>query len=391
MKEEIRKMDQTVASSSKFMKELKGADTQYIAMGQAIADFWDTSDVPQDPIASNTPSYPSLGCLDEEPKEELTEAQYGYYSLKREITMEKLALACEIYCTHLKEYDEADPKKRSKKYLLQYNDISNRLHGQFEVVASMLSLPFEESLFAYPTLDYIMEMEKQKDLSEKGRNFFQELMRQIEIKNAIAEKVLQNRYTIVVNSSEMAEADKQHKDYQKESKRLMDFCRKMIDKKYKEAGYIDLEQPQEIPDVKPISKKELDEKITEAIIKPKKAQAIGENTTPPHYSEEMSRYEPPLPVKKREQEEALENIREMTNEGSKGSKSEKLAEGETELSWDHEGLEPYPGPGKPKPKGVLENLNLQKKKLIKEFLQRHAPNVKGIMMKKIVLNPHLKK
>ena len=53
-----------------------------------------------------------------------------------------------------------------------------------------------------------MEMVEQKDLSEKGRNFFQELMRETEMKNAIAEKVLQNRYTIVVNSSEMAEADK---------------------------------------------------------------------------------------------------------------------------------------------------------------------------------------
>ena len=154
MKEEIRRMDQAVASSSKFMKELKRADTQYIAMGQAIADFWDTLDVPQDPIASKIPSYPSLESLDEEPKEELTEAQCGYYSLKREIIMEKLAEAYEIYCTHLKEYEEADTKKRSQKYLLQYNDISNRLHGQFEVVASMLALPFEESPFAYPTLDF---------------------------------------------------------------------------------------------------------------------------------------------------------------------------------------------------------------------------------------------
>ena len=151
MKEEIRRMDQVVASSSKFMKELKGADTQYTAMGQVRADFWDTSDVPQDPIASNIPSYPSLESLDEESKDELTEAQYGYYSLKREIIMQKLAVAYEIYCTHLKEYEEADPKKRSQKYLLQYNDISNRLHGQFEVVTSMLALPFEESLFAYPT------------------------------------------------------------------------------------------------------------------------------------------------------------------------------------------------------------------------------------------------
>ena len=57
MKEEIRRMDLAVASSLKFMKELKGADTQYTAMGLAIADFWDTSDVPQDPIASNIPSH----------------------------------------------------------------------------------------------------------------------------------------------------------------------------------------------------------------------------------------------------------------------------------------------------------------------------------------------
>ena len=117
--------------------------------------------------------------MDEEPKEELTEAQYEYYSLKREIIMEKLAVAYEIYCTHWKKYEETDPKKRCQKYLLQYNDISNRLHGQFEVIASMLALPFEEFLFAYPTLDYIMKMVEQKDLNEKGRNFFQELMREI--------------------------------------------------------------------------------------------------------------------------------------------------------------------------------------------------------------------
>ena len=153
MKEEIRKMDQAVASVSKFMKELK----------ETIANFWDTSDVPQSSTASNIPSYPSLESLDEKPKDELTEAQYGYNSLKREILVEKLAAAYKIYCTHLKEYEEVDPKRRGQKYLLQYNDISNRLHGQFEVVASMLALPFEKSLITYPTLDYIMDRVEQKD------------------------------------------------------------------------------------------------------------------------------------------------------------------------------------------------------------------------------------
>ena len=38
----------------------------------------------------------------------------------------------------------------------------------------------------------------------------------------------------------------------------------------------------------------------------------------------------------------------MTNGGSKGSKSEKQVEGDTDLSWDHEGLEPHLEPSKPK-------------------------------------------
>ena len=58
MQEKIKKLDQAVASSSKLMKELKRADTRYLAMGQAIADFWGTSDVPQDDDATRIPSYP---------------------------------------------------------------------------------------------------------------------------------------------------------------------------------------------------------------------------------------------------------------------------------------------------------------------------------------------
>ena len=118
MQEKIREMDQAVASSSKLMKELKGADTQYVAMGQAIADFWNTSDVPQDEGATKIPSYPSLESLDQEYKDELSDIQYAYYSTKREIIMKKLTTAYEIYSAHLKEYEEADPGRKTQKYLL---------------------------------------------------------------------------------------------------------------------------------------------------------------------------------------------------------------------------------------------------------------------------------
>ena len=93
----------------------------------------------------------------------------------------------------------------------------------------------------------------------------------------------------------------------------------------------------------------MDEKIKEAWIIPEEAQNIGENTIPPQYSREISRYEPPIPVKEKEKEDLLEKVREMTSGESKGSKDEKQAEGETELSWNHEGLEPYPSPERPKP------------------------------------------
>ena len=258
------KLDQAVASSSKLMKELKRADTQYLAMGQAIADFWDTSDVPQNDDATRIPSYPSLESLDQEYKEELSDIQYAYYNAKREAIMKKIDTAYEIYSDHLKEYEEADPKRKTQKYLLQYNDISNRLHGQFEVVTSMLGLPFKETLDTYPSLDSIMRVVEQEDLREKGESFFEELMGEIEIKNAIAAKVYQNKSLEVTNSKEETEITMEFEGYKKESWKLIDFCKRMIDKRGKRGQYEELEHPQGVQDVKPISKKELDEKINEA-------------------------------------------------------------------------------------------------------------------------------
>ena len=129
---------------------------------------------------------------------------------------------------------------------------------EFETVVAMLNLPFQESLMTYPSLEYVMDIVQQEDLSDKSRDFFQELIREVKIKNAIAQKVLNNRLAIVGTSEEEAEVNLQHKEYQKESFRLLKCCRRMIEKKDKEAGYIEFDQPEEVPDVKPITEKELD-------------------------------------------------------------------------------------------------------------------------------------
>ena len=73
---------------------------------------------------------------------------------------------------------------------------------------------------------------------------------------------------MVGNSEEEAAVDLQHKEYQKESLSLLRYRRKMIEKKDKEAGYIEFDQPEEVPAVKPITEKELDQKLKEALIEP---------------------------------------------------------------------------------------------------------------------------
>ena len=91
----------------------------------------------------------------------------------------------------------------------------------------------------------------------------------------------------------------------------------------------------------------------------------------------MSRYEPPLPVKKKEQEKVLEKVREMKNGESKGSKSQKQAEGETELSWDYEGLEPYLGPEKPKSQRSHKDSKPSEKEVDKRVSPKACCKCKG--------------
>ena len=113
MREEIRKMDQALAKSSTFIKKMKNEDSQRAALNKAISDFWDTTDVPQETSPVKIALYPSLESLNEELKEELTEAEYEYYTKKRMVLVEKMAMANAIYLAHLRNYEQQDPKDRS--------------------------------------------------------------------------------------------------------------------------------------------------------------------------------------------------------------------------------------------------------------------------------------
>ena len=342
MKEEIEKMDQAVADSSSFIKKMKSKDSQQIAFEKTVSDFWDTSDVPQRSLPVKIASYPSLESLNEEPKDELTEAEHEYYDKKRKILVEKMAIANDVYLAHLQNYDQEDPKNKSQKFLFQFSEVANRLHKQFDIVAERLRLPLEQPLMTYPSLGNLMDAVQQEDMGDKNKGYFQEMAKEVKVKDDIAQKVLNNRLSVIKTPAEKEKTNLQYKEYQKESKKLLDFCEKMMGKREKETDSMELEQPEGVPKVKEISKEKLNEKLKEIIDQPQYVKPIGENTLPPYYSREMSRYEPPNPIKQKEREDLLEKVREITSEESKGGKGEKLVEGDTDLSWDHEGLKPLP-------------------------------------------------
>ena len=238
MKEEIKKMDQAVADSSTFIERMKNKDPQQVALEKAICDFWDTSNVPQEPSPVKIASYPSIESLNEEPKEELTEAEHEYYNRKRIILVEKMALANDVYLVHLRNYEQENPKNRSQKFLFQLNELGNKLHKQFDIVAERLRLPLEQPLMTYPSLGYLMDVIQQEDMGDKNREYFQEMAKEIKIKNDIAQKVLNNRLLVIKTPAEKGKTNLQYKEYQKESKKLLDFCEKMMGKREREADSI---------------------------------------------------------------------------------------------------------------------------------------------------------
>ena len=252
MKEEIKKMDQAVADSSSFIEKMKDKDPKQIAFEKTVSDFWDTSDVPEGSFPAKIAPYLSLESLNEEPKQELTEAEHDYYNRKRIILVEKMAIANDVYLAHLQNYDQDDPKNRSQKFLFQFNEVGNKLHKQFDIVAERLRLPLEQPLMTYPSLGNLMDAIQQEDMGDKNREYFQEMAKEIKIKDDIAQKVLNNRLSVIRTPAEKGKTNLQYKEYQKKSKKLLDFCEKMMGKREKEANSIELEQPEGVPKVREI-------------------------------------------------------------------------------------------------------------------------------------------
>ena len=89
--------------------------------------------------------------------------------------------------------------------------MGNELNKQFDIVAERLRLPFEKPLMTYPSLGNLMDV--------IHREYFQEMAKEVQVKNDIAQKVLNNRMSVIKTPAEKEKANLQYKAYQKESKK----------------------------------------------------------------------------------------------------------------------------------------------------------------------------
>ena len=73
-----------------------------------------------------------------------------------------MAIANDAYLAHLRNFEQEDPKNRIQKFLFQFNELGNKLHKQFDIVAERLRLPLEQPLMAYPSLGNLMDVIQQE-------------------------------------------------------------------------------------------------------------------------------------------------------------------------------------------------------------------------------------
>ena len=99
--------------------------------------------------------------------------------------------------------------------------MGNKLHKQFDIVAERLRLPLEQPLMTHPSLGNLMDAIQQEDMGDKNREYFQEMAKEVKIKNDIAQKVLNNRLSVIRTPAEKRKTNLRYEEYQKESKTVV--------------------------------------------------------------------------------------------------------------------------------------------------------------------------
>ena len=93
------------------------------------------------------------------------------------------------------------------------------MHRQFDIVAEWLKLPYEQPLVTYPSLGKLMDIIQQEDMEDKNKKYFRKMAKEVKIKNDIAQKVLNNKLSVLKTPQEKDKARSQYDEYQKVSRK----------------------------------------------------------------------------------------------------------------------------------------------------------------------------
>ena len=225
--------------------------------------------------------YPSSESLQEFESDEIDFKQYWYYAVKADRIKKKMDQATKAF--HDRDEYHKDPKLYDSLYA-EYTKQVEGLQHQLKVVTEILNAQKTDTgMYEYPSSpSLVLHL---GELNDKPKEYFEKTKKEVSRKNSLAKWVHQHKIQNVNTSDNEREVEQEYQKFKRKQNRISSICDKKI-QEFEEQDYLSLKGSKSVSD--PIKEEE---------IRVQYVQPIGGNTLPPHYSKEISRYNP---LKKKE-------------------------------------------------------------------------------------------
>ena len=242
---------------------------------------------------SNLTSYPSSESLCEFESDEIDLGQYWYYAIKAEQIKKKMDQATKAF--HERDEYYRDPKLYDSFYA-EYTKHIERLHQQLNTVDEILSKwKADTGIYEYPSSpSLVLHL---GELDDKPKEYFERTKREVSCKNVLAKWVHQHKIQNVDMSDDEIKIGQEYQKFKRKQSQVYSICEKKI-QEIEGQDYLSLRGSRSVSDMSN------EEEIRVQHVKP-----IGGNTLPPHYSKEISRYQPSDKERIKAMKDALSAVR----------------------------------------------------------------------------------
>ena len=228
---------------------------------------------------------------------------------------------------HQRDEYHKDPKLHDSLYTEYIKQVEGLQH-QLKAVTEILSArKTNTGMYEYPSSpSLVLHL---GELDDKPKEYFEKTKKEVSCKNSLAKWVHQHKMQNVNTSDAEREVEQEYQKFKKKQNQVSSICDKKI--QFEEKDYLSLKGSKSVSDPKN------EEEIKVQYVKP-----IRENTLPPQYSKEISRYQPSEKERVRAMKDALSAVRQFTSEGNL-SRNGNLNTTTMKEMWDYESQEPFSG------------------------------------------------